>query len=230
MSHPKLLKKDVENWINLKQLFPKSKLDFRTGLTDYQYNKIKKAFNEIEAQGNIKDAVPIRKGAAQYAKDHNLPAWQKTIFLQGGQNKNADVEYKSGILEYKRGSVRTGFTKRARYQIETFSEDTVKKSIKSALKKKPKNYKTNITAAGRVMHSANNLSNDAAVRMGIEIFNKYSTMFENGETRHVAGSLDPETGEEVEVMAAHPSTWGMGLLFELKIKHPPKGKYVKRYK
>jgi len=226
----KLLKKNITPWINLNELFPNSKLDFKRGLTNYQEKKIKWAFNQIAQQGNIRDVVPIRKGAKQYAKDHHLPLWQKTIFLSGGQKLNAEVEYHGKELTYIRGEKgkNKNWSKRSRFQIDTFSEETVIKSTKEILKS-ANNRKINLTANGRVMHDTYNMSKEVTVIQAVSIFNKYAEMSELGLTRTIRGSLDPETGEEIEVLAAHPSKWGMGVLFEPRTR-AKKAANVKRHK
>ena len=207
----RLLKKNVEKVIDLKLLFPHTQPNFRTGLTKYQAKKIRAALREINANsdGKIKNQVQIKNKAQRvhYMQDNNLPIWQKVIILPGGSKINKNVQYKNGELKYTRNG-----EQKSRFRLNTEgTSDDLKKSAQEILKKYRKGRKAGITAAGAVIGAViPSTDNVLITREALYIFNKYSTMFENGEYR----SRRTPSGARYHQPAAHPSQWGMGILFE----------------
>lgn len=235
---PRLLRKNVEQVIDLKILFPRSQPNFRIGLNNYQAKKIRRAIREINAQSGsefqtqegkyqlyhnpgekIKGNVQIanKRERIRYMEDNGLPKWQKVIMLPGGQKINKNVTYKNGELSY----IRAG-EKRSRYRLYTEgTSDDLKNSAKEILKFRNKR-KATITAAGRAIGSVIPTTEDRLlIREALYIFNKYASMYENGEMRTRRNA----NGSTYQQRAAHPSEWGMGILFE---ENKPKRKGKKK--
>jgi hypothetical protein len=228
---PKLLKKDISDKIDLGELFPRSKPNFKTGLTKYQAGKINKAIAElIKLSGNsgddktldelLKDFVPMKRGRKKYSADTGYPSYFKGIFLSGGKKHNTNVSYSNGEIKYNRGS-----STRYRREIDTTSEEAVENSTREILKNR-KRRRTHITANGRVIGStqARMTSNDVVIREALYIFNKYAQAANSGEYRTRTDGR--HAGKEQ--LAAHPSVWGMGILFEGKENNGTKKKAAKK--
>lgn len=182
-------------------------------MTPAQKGKITKALNTVKKLGGgyESDIVPIGKGRTKYMRDNNLPAYMRGIYLPGGAKVNKNVQYVAGGIYYERGGA-----KRERHELNTALDDrALIESAKQILKGR-KNRTTSITAAGRVIGSAQGMRDNATIiKEAVYIFNKYAQMADKGETR----TRKYASGAEYQAKAAHPSTWGMGVLFESK---PPK--------
>lgn len=220
----KSLKAEARKYLSLPDLFPKGAPDLRKKLSEYQVKKIRRALGEIQQQGGryFGDFVPIGRGRKKFQQSQGLPTYFKGTFLPGGEKKNSGVEFIGGGLLY----VKDG-AERVRFEINTTSEDTVKISVRAIWQEKNKGTRAAITAAGRVIGSAQGMTDlRTLTTQALYIWNKYTLAADNGEMRQVkAWGLKPD-GTPYFVPAAHPGTWPMGVLFEAppKKKAPNSGK------
>lgn len=161
------------------------------------------------------------RGRKKYLADHNLPPYMKGIFLSGGAKVNSGLHYVAGEVRYKRGGA-----DRARSELYTHGDvDELIESGKDILKNR-KSRRTSITANGRVIGSAQNMrDNQTILKEAAHIFLKYSEMADAGKNR----TRKFASGEQFTCAAAHPSEWGMGILFEAANK-PIKAKGKKNAK
>jgi hypothetical protein len=204
MSSQKKLKIDAKKFLSLKDLFPKKPPDFRKKLTPYQAKKIRAAIKAVKDFGGeySEQIVPMGRGRKKYLDQAGLPPYMRGIFLSGGEKINKKLEFVGGAIKYERGG-----SPRERYEL--FTEGGADELIDSAkeILIHRKNRKAAITANGRVIGAAYPLrKNDLIIREAVYIFNKYATMYDNEEYR--------DRFNKGQVLAAHPSTWGMGILFE----------------
>lgn len=177
---------------------------------------IREVKNALGARAD--DIVPIGRGRKKFLIDNGYPVFARGVDLPGGEKINSDVHYTGGKLFYTRGNER-----RIRTRIYTDgTEDDLIKSVKDILRDKPRNWRTSITASGRVIGSAQNLTNKAAITEALYIWHKYSDMagqyFEQGEDGNYMRARRNKDGTTYLQKVAHPSEWGMGILFEQKLK------------
>jgi hypothetical protein len=204
-SDQKELKKLAKRLIDKKVLFPRSNIDYRGKLSNYQVRKINKALREIEAVADgqramTRDFVPL-KGYKKYNKDNKLPPYMKGIFLNGGDRDNKYVSYRNGQVSYIRGNAERIYT-----PLNNWSERIMVEELKAAVIKLPTEGEKSLTANGRQMRNTT-VSKDSDLEIQARmIFNKYKSMAAAGEKRQ-NGNL-----------AAHPKKWGIGVLWEA----PPK--------
>lgn len=220
MSSSKKLLKNAARYIDIKKLFPRSQIDCRKNPTPYQAKKIKNALAEVGMYGAEKwgQFVPMSTGRSRYMRDAGLPPWLKGIFLSGGEAVTKNLKYVNHEVYYERGGA-----PRSWQELDTWGDEgDLLKSADKILKKRARRTAA-ITANGFVISSAQNLrSNELIKKEASYIFSKYAEMSDNGELR--GGS-----GKYKNTKAAHPSEWGMGILFE-KGKSPiEKEKARKKY-
>lgn len=225
----KLLKKDVEKYISVKSLFPNARPNFKTGLTEYQAKKIRKAIKNVKniLGENQNQIVPIGRGRKKYMEQAGLPVYMRGVALSGGEKQNSDVKYIAGELRYKRGKNKSP---RSIIRLDTaHGEDGLIKSLKAELKKRGKR-KTALTANNRAMAAHQNMNtNQLIIKEALYIYNKYESAYSISGT----GAVNEDTenvpsgfiiiGKEIYrdrgkrhglTKVARPSDWGMGLLFE----------------
>lgn len=225
MSSPqKSLKAEAKKFLSLPDLFPKGAPDFRKKLTPYQVKKIRAALNTVKTLGGeyARDITPMGKGRKKYLEKSGLPRYMRGIFLPGGEKINKNLQFIGGAVRYERGNKETReYDTRERFELDTSGDDADLIASAKDIVKFRAGRKAAITANGRVIGAAYPLrSNDLIVREAAYIFNKYAEMSAKGELRI------PKNGGQV--LAAHPSVWGMGVLFEGEPKNSGKGKNVKK--
>ena len=147
------------------------------------------------------------KGRKKYLKEAGLPLYMRGIYIPGGTKVNSRVEYVSGVVRYMRGNAMRG-----RIDLDCKSEESTEQSARDALRARPKGFSAALTANGRVIAGEINMDDDElVVTSALYIFNKYADMAANGEIRYINSG-----GQKHAVRAAHPSQWGIGILFEQK--------------
>jgi len=205
MSTPdkKDLKQEAKKYLSIKDLFTRAKPDLRRKLTKYQAEKIRKAVEEVKQYGGGKvgQFVPMGRGRKKYMQDHGLPEWLGGIFLPGGAAVTKNLKYVKGEVYYERGG-----SPRSWQELNTSGgEEELLDSADKILKKR-KRRTAALTANGFVIGGAQNLKSNSLIKKeAVHIFLKYAEMSDNGEMRKHNGAL---------TRAAHPNTWGMGILFE----------------
>jgi hypothetical protein len=229
----KELKKIASQFIDFKELFPKSTVNSRTKMNDYQSRKIKSAIRDIaknatqiphEKISRIKiadigtildrDFVPL-KGAKKYMKDKGLQTYNKGIFLTGGSRDNKNAVYSKGAIRYERGD-----SERTFYQLNNWSERTLRTSFREAIDTLPSEGIKRLTANGRAVRNMSTRTNPEAAddelleELAVQVYNKYKSMALAGEYRNIPNAK----GGFSKVLAAHPKKWGLGILHE---SNPP---------
>ena len=150
---------------------------------------------------SLNQFVPMGKGRKKYMHDKGLPPWLGGIFLSGGEAVNKKLRYEKGEVKYERGGAPRSWT-----ELDTGDDEhALLKSADKILKRRARRTAA-LTANGFVISSAQNLrANELIKKEAAYIFLKYSDMYDAGEMRTHKGHLQ---------QAAHPNTWGMGILFE----------------
>jgi hypothetical protein len=226
MSTPQLaLKQEAELYLSLPDLFPKGKPDFRKKLNKYQVKKIKTAIKTVKQIGgdHAKQIVPMGRGRKRYMTEKELPIYMRGIFLSGGAKVNKKLEYSHNEVKYER----KGSPRARSNDLDTSAEDAEFISSAKKILKRRKGRKATITAAGRAIGAViPTREDDLIIKEGLRIFNKYAEMSYNNERRERRNA----NGTVYLTEAAHPSEWGMAILFEGKIEESPKKKTIKRKK
>lgn len=193
--------------MDLKVLFPKSKVNSRTKLSEYQSRKIRRALREVEkvADGYSamqNDFVPM-KNAKAYATKQGLPKYLKGIFLKGGGRDNTKAIYDKNKHEihYERGG-----SGRILRPLNNWSHRVLMGDVDRAIIELPRKGEKYLTANGRVIRNTGTTDDQSLKMNASQIFNKYKEMAERGEYRN--------RGQDEKTKAAHPKEWGIGILFE----------------
>lgn len=170
--------------------------------------------------GYVRDITPIGRGRKKYMAEHGLPAYFIGVDLPGGTKVNSNVEYINGEFRYERAG-----QLRSRMELETrYTEVELIASAKKLLKMR-KGRKAALTARGRVMGQIPATKNEnVLIKEAVYTYNKYEGMFARGEQRERRNA----NGTVYYQDAAHPSEWGMGILFEGKIVTKGKAKNGKK--
>lgn len=236
------LLKYAADYIDIKSLFPKSNIDLRKPLTDYQNAKLARELKHLSAvAGGANDKkhptlgikitpswmeksfVPVKrtKGAKQYITDSMLPKSAKGILLPGGKKINSGVSIKDGAIFFNRGQ-----SAQAMFPLDAVSEKKLEKSIRanSDYINNPDNVSYIATASGKitgvnVLHGKNKWE-----RVGV-----FGTVTETGydavdDITKIARDIFNKYAMMAKEKAmrangrraVHPSKWGMSLLVEQK--------------
>jgi hypothetical protein len=236
MATPQLeLKREAAKYINLeayKKENPRSNLDFRTKLNKYQVKKLQNAINLIKNKfGEYHNQiVPMGTGRARYMEKAGLPSYTAGIPLPGGIKQNKDLKYTGGELQYKRGKHNA---QRSIIEIDTANGEQGVIDSLDAIWKTRKGRKATATANNRAIGSVVPTKEKRVfVREVLYVFNKYEQAFQNNglvdeNTENVPEGLFVQGttvyryiggNKNKPVPVAHPSDWGMGVMFEGSIK------------
>ena len=200
----KILRKDVEKLIVLKDLFPKSSPNFKTGLSEYQAKKINKALRVIKALfSNTSQIVPISRGRRAYADKNGLPSYLRGIPLPGGGKVNSRLNYSVGddAISYHRAG-----EKRQHYILDTSSQKKLISSAKKILKHRRHRLAT-ITFFGRALGAVRPTEDDdLLIKEMVYFFNRY--------TKHAGETIRTRNQFGKTVYQQLPENWEMGILFE----------------
>lgn len=199
-----ITKKEIEKLIVLRDLFPRSKPNFKTGLTEYQAKKINSALKNIrELYPNTSKIVPMRTGRKAYAEKNGLPSYIRGIPLPGGTTVNTQLNYsaKNDNISYRRAG-----QKNSHYQLDISDEEKLIASAKKILKQRNHRLAT-ITFFGRALGAVRPTEDDdLLIREMVYYFNKY--IKHAGETRRTRDQRGRTVYQTL------PEHWDMGILFE----------------
>lgn len=216
----------VDKFLDVRALFPKTKLDMRKGFTLKQMDKIaREARKFAQLAGGERylenDFAPVKKtkAARDYMDKVGLPKQARGVLLPGGSKIKGGVTVgKDGGLHYMAGE-----REQSQFPLDFATERTVEKSLRAHSKKinQPDTVSYIATHGGKIYNRKNNIpppevfgdeeyeedgeekdATDLIVENAIELHNKYAEMAAAGAFR-ANGRL-----------AAHPSKWGAVLITE----------------
>ena len=199
-----ITKKELEKLIVLRDLFPKSKPNFKTGLTEYQAKKINSALKTIRALfPTTSKIVPLRGGRHAYAEKNNLPKYIRGIPLPGGPEVNTQLYYsaKNNDISYHRAGER-----REHHQLDTSSKKKLIASAKKILKNRQHRLAT-VTFFGRALGAVRPTEDD-------DLLIKEMVFFWLKYTRHAGETVRTRDQRGRTVYQKLPEHWEMGILFE----------------
>jgi hypothetical protein len=237
---PNRIQHIANKFIDVKTLFPKSKIDLRKKPTPYQTKKIRAAVREFEKFAGDsrfleKDFVKVKrtKSALDFMKKAGYPKGARGVLLPGGSEKYKDVKIQKGVLFYERGGLASGV-----YPLDATSQDTFSMDLQAhRYLISAEGYRAYLQTAGgrlktgvvkvrgawlrdpsRTPYSEDGDGFEDFYQSAMGTFEYYAALHQAGGTR-TNGRL-----------AAHPSKWGLSVLLEQKPKEPKKTRAKKRTK
>lgn len=210
LKNDKQLIKDARQFFDFSELFPASKIDARRELTKYQRGKIKSSMNNlITLAGGLNHLkrdfikMPSSESRKRFAAETGLPKGARGVMIPGGGKINKRVSFKRGHLVFKRGTAE-GLYKFVPLDASTERafESSMRKRIKQNL---PMHEFISLgTYGGEIRYTARKTDEhkmpDLFIEKAMGIYNMYAALS--------AAGIKRDNGR----IAAHPSSWGLGLL------------------
>lgn len=203
------------------------KPDLRTKLSPYQVKKINKAIAAAKDYlGEYhKGVVPMGTGRKKYMQEAGAPSWLRGIVRPGGTKLNSNLRYIGGEILYERN----GTPRSQSNDLDTSAGENEFISSAQKVLKNRRGRKATMTANGRRIGSIiPTRDSDLLISEGVRVFNKYSRAFyanekpdeelerefERGHNGDVYRWRSQGNGKKFLQKVAHPSEWGMAVLFE----------------
>lgn len=228
----------ANKFIDVKVLFPKSKIDLRKTPTPYQTKKIRAAMREFEKFAGSsryleKDFVQIKrtKPAREFMEKSGYPKAARGVLLQGGAAVNRNVQVKKGVLLFERHGVASGSYPLNAESQEAFSADLLRHRY---LIEEQRFRAYLSTAGGRIKSGVANLRGrwlaDPAFSPDTEENTEFNDFYNSamGTFEYYAALTESGGMRANGRRAAHPSRWGLSVVLEERTKKTKRAKRGKK--